>query len=475
MSNPFITYGYLVDQHIDLGDYAGVAGGFRSDYSSAFGGGSKAFTFPHVNGYFSPSALDFWSDGGMGKVLSTFKVRAAYGEAGIQPGPFDRYPGLGSQNLGSSLVYSFPTTAQNPNLQVEVSKEFEAGTDFTIPVNKGGSWFSAINASFTYWHRTSENVIYTTNTALSSGATGALNNAIGLHSTGEQFQLNIPVITSKNFYWNFTTNFGHQMSMIDKIAGGVSIPVGPVDGNNIYIYLTPGYRIGQLYGYKAITSLNETYKDGKTPYINTGNYGQYTIVNGRVVDTATKQIQFTSEKYSLGNTDPKFNSSFINEFGYKNFLTFSFQFDWIYGAHIYNVTKEWMYRDGISGDYTKPVDIAGNVGAYTAYWSSPYYNLFGSTHGSGNEQTKDFFLEPASFLRLRNVAVGLDLAQLWKIKYFKKLQLVVSGRNLWTVTKYTGFDPEISSQAPNSSYTRGIDNSTIPNIKSFQAGLNVGF
>jgi hypothetical protein len=472
---PFITYGYLVDQRVDIGDFAGVSGGVRADYSSAFGGGSKAFTFPHVNGYFTPSALDFWSDGSLGKALSTFKVRAAFGEAGIQPGPFDRYPTFNQQNLGTNLIYTFPTEQQNPALNVEVSKEFEVGTDFTIPANKGGSWFSAINGSFTYWHRTSANVIYPTNVALSSGFTSSLNNAISLHSEGEQFQLNIPVVSSKKFYWNFTTNFGHQLSMIDKVNGGVSIPVGPVDGNNIYIYLTPGYRIGQLYGYKALTSLNETYQDGKTPYIPAGDQSQYTMVNGRVVNLSTYQIQFTSEKFSLGNTDPKFNSSFINEFGYKGFLSLSFQFDWIYGAHIYNVTKEWMYRDGISGDYTKKVNIDGNVGAYTAYWSSPYYNLFGSTHGSGNEQTKDFFLEPASFLRLRNVAVGLDLARLWKIKYFKRLQLVLSGRNLWTGTKYTGFDPEISSVNPNSSYTRGIDNSTIPNLKSFQAGLNVGF
>ena len=340
----------------------------EGDYSSTFGGGSKAIYASHMSTAISlPSALEFLeqSDGSLGKVLSSFKLRAAYGEAGIQPGPFDRYPGLASQNLGSTLAYSFKTTAQNPNLKVEVSKEFEVGTDLSIPVNKGGSWFSAINASFTYWHRTSENVIYTTNTALSSGATGALNNAIGLHSTGEQFQLNIPVVCHQNFLPELRqSNFGHQMSMIDKIAGGVSIPVGPVDGNNIYIYLTPGYRIGQLYGYKALTSLSETYQDGKTPYIT--NPSGYTLVNGRVVDTATKQIQFTSQKYSLGNTDPKFNSSFINEFGYKNFLTFSFQFDWVYGSHIYNVTKEWMYRDGISGDYTKTVDIAGQKGAYTA-------------------------------------------------------------------------------------------------------------
>src|ERR1700754_453840 len=472
---PFITYGYVFNQQIDIGNYAGVTGGFRADYSSAFGQGSKAFVFPHYNAYFLPSGLDFWSNSRISNIVSSLKLRAAYGEAGIQPGPFDRYPVLTQANLGSALVYSSPASALNPGLGVEVSKEFEAGTDFTISTNKGGSWLSSINASFSYWHKKSQSVIYNVNQALSSGATGVLNNAINLHSTGYQFQLNIPVVQTRMITWNFTTNWGHQMSMIDKVAGGVPIPVGPIDGNSLYAILAPGYRIGQIYGYKTFHSLNQTHLDGKTPYIQPQDYGKYNIVNGNVVDTATKFIQFTNEKYNLGNTDPKFNASFINEFTFKDFLSVSFQFDWIYGAHIYNETKEWMYRDGISGDFAKPVTINGQKGAYTAYWGSAYYGLFGSAYGSGNDAPKDFFLEPASFLRLRDVAIGLDFAHLYKIKYFKKLQLVLSGRNIYTHTKYTGMDPEVSSISPNSSYERGVDNNSIPNLKSYQVGLNVGF
>jgi len=263
--------------------------------------------------------------------------------------------------------------------------------------------------------------------------------------------------------------------VIDKISGGTPIPVGPVDGNSLFVTLAPGYRIGQLYGYKTFHSVNQTKSDGKTLYIQPQDAGKYQVVNGNLVDTATKFIQFTTEKYSLGNTDPKFNASFINDFTFKDFLSVSFQFDWIYGAHIYNETKEWMFRDGIAGDFAKPVTINGQKGAYTAYWGSAYYGLFGSASGSGNDAPKDFFLEPASFLRLRNVSVGLDFAHLYKIKYLKKLQLVLSGRNIYTHTRYTGMDPEISSLTPNSSYTRGIDNSSIPNLKSYQVGLNVGF
>ncbi len=472
---PFITFGYLLNQTIDIGSWGGVAGGFRSDYSSAFGGGSKPFTFPHINGYILPSSFNFWSNGKLVDILPTFKLRAAYGEAGIQPQPFDRYPTLGQSNIGSQLAYSLPATSKNSNLQVEVSKEFEVGTDFTIDLNKGSTVLSAINGSFTYWHKKSSNVIYTINTPLSTGATGFVDNAFDLHSQGYEFQLNLPVVASRNFTWNFTTNWGHQMSMIDKVEAGQPIPVGPVDGNSLYVYLVPGYRIGQLYGYKTIHNFNQTYQDGKTKYFPNGNDGTFQIVEGNVVDTATKAIQFTAEKYPLGNTDPKFNASFINEFSYKDFLTFSFQFDWIYGSHIYSETKEWMYRDGIDNDFTKKVTINGQTGAFTAYRASAYYALWGSTHGSGNEAPKDYFLYSASFLRLRNVSAGLDFAKLYKIKYFRKLQLVFSGRNIWTRTKYPGMDPEISSLTPNSSYTRGVDNSSIPNLKSYQVSLNLGF
>ncbi|HXB96023.1 MAG TPA: SusC/RagA family TonB-linked outer membrane protein [Puia sp.] len=474
-TEPFITYGYLVNQTIDFGNWGGLAGGFRSDFSSAFGQGSQAFTFPHVNGYILPSGFNFWSNGKMSDILSTFKLRAAFGEAGIQPGPFDRYPTLGQNDLGTHLVYTLPSTKRNPDLQVEVSKEFEAGTDFSIPTNRGGAWFRAINGSFTYWYKKSSDVIYTINQPLSTGASGFLDNAFDLHSSGWLGSINIPVVNSRNFTWNFTTNWSHQYSMIDKVEGNQPIPVGPVDGNSLYVYLVPGYRIGQLYGYKTIHSFSQTYQDGKTPYFPGGNNGKYTMVEGNVVDTATKAIQFTAEKYPLGNTDPKFNSSFINEFTFKDFLSFSFQLDWIYGSHIYDETKEWMYRDGIDGDFTKKETINGVTGAFTAYRASAYYALWGSTHGAGNEAPKDYFYYSASFLRLRNVSAALDFARLYKIKYFKKLQLYVSGRNIWTQTKYPGLDPEISSLTPNSSYTRGVDNSSIPNLKSYQVGLNVGF
>ena len=195
----------------------------------------------------------------------------------------------------------------------------------------------------------------------------------------------------------------------------------------------------------------------------------YTVAsNGWVVEKSTKQPYFTPNKYTFGDPNPKFNMSFINEFTYKDFLTFAFQIDWLSGAHVYNQTKEWMYRDGISNDYEKPITVDGQTGAWTAFYRGVYAKV--SRNG-----TKNYFYENGSFARLRNISVGFDIAKLAHIKMFKKLQLVLSGRNLVTITKYTGMDPEMSSGGTNSPWDRGTDHSTLPNFKSFQASFNIGF
>ncbi|SFW46553.1 SusC/RagA family TonB-linked outer membrane protein [Chitinophaga sancti] len=466
----FVTFGYLIDQKIDIGDWAGVSGGFRSDWSSTFGSGTKPFTFPHVNGYILPSSFNFWN--GLEHAIPYFKIRSAYGEAGTQPGVTDRYPTLNQGALGSGLYYSNPATAQNPNLKVEVSKEFEVGTDFSVTLFNG-DWLSAVNGSFTYWTRKAQNVIYRVSAALSTGGTSVLTNAIDMSSKGIQFQVNLPVYKSRDFSWDFTTNFGKQTSMIDNIRGGADIILTSAAGSTA-LTLTAGRKIGQIYGYKALKSLDAVKGNGGK-YISDADRGKYEIVEGRVVDTATKAIQFEESASSFGDPNPKFNASFINQFTYKNFLTLSFQFDWVYGSHLYNQTKEWMYRDGIDGDFSKPVTINGRRAAYTAYYGSAYSSSWGSLYGPGNNATKDYFYEDASFLRLRNVSLGFDLARFLHSQKFNKLQVIFTGRNLLTVTKYNGFDPEISSGAANSSFDRGIDHSTIPNMRSYQVGLNVGF
>jgi TonB-linked SusC/RagA family outer membrane protein len=477
---PFVTYGYLVNQRFDYGDVAGVSGGFRTDWSSAFGAGSEPFTFPRGDAYFRLSGLKFWDNSGIGKTILEFKLRAAYGKAGIQPNAFDRYPVLNTRVLGNGIGFFYPTTSANPNLQVEVSAETEFGADVTLDL-LSGAWFKTLNLSATYWNRTTDNAIYAVDIAPSTGIGQVTTNAFGIGSNGFQVSLNLPVLTSSKFNWNLTTNFSKQYSEITTLNGSAPVTVLSNAGSASYI-LRAGEAIGQLYGYKMLTKVDQTDPNGN-PYIPVAQQGQWEVAsNGYVVNKTTKQPLGTTDLYSLGNSFPAFNMSFINDITYKNFLTFGFQFDWVYKSHLYNQTKSWLYRDGISSDYENPITINGETGAWTAFYRGVY-------QAGANNGTKDYFYEDASFLRLRNISAGVDFSKLFNIP-IRRLQLVLSGRNLLTITNYTGFDPEVSSGANNTSasasaigatpivnsaFDRGVDHSTLPNYKSYQVTLNIGF
>ena len=134
-----------------------------------------------------------------------------------------------------------------------------------------------------------------------------------------------------------------------------------------------------------------------------------------------------------------------------------------------------MYSEGLHGDFDKPVTIGGAPGAYTAYYKSFY-------DASESNGTKDFFLENSSFLRLRNVSLAFDVAKFMKIPFTNRLQIMLSGRNVWTHTKYTGMDPEANQNTANggsvstsqTSVQRGLDYFSFPNTKSYQVGINIG-
>ncbi len=455
--------------------------GIRSDYSSAYGKGSKPFTFPRGDAYFRVSGLGFWDNSGISKILLEWKFRAAYGKAGIQPYPFDRYQTVTAHPVGGTNGFVFPTSSANSALNVEVSEEKEFGTDMTFNVLDNTSWLNNITFSGTYWKRSTANAIYAPDVAPSTGVGTIKNNSFGLASNGIQASLSARVYHTGNFSWNLTTNFAHQTSKITSILGGGGQVVVTSNAGSTNYVLKPGEKIGQLFGYLGLHDVGTIDPYTKTPFIAPADQSKYSVAsNGWVVENASKQPYFTPNLYSFGDPNPKFNMSFINDFSFKSFLNFGFQFDWINGAHMYNQTKEWMYRDGIHSDYEKPITINGETGAWTAFYRGVYAQV--SRNG-----TKNYFYEDASFLRLRNVNVALDFAKLFTIPGFRKLQLVLTGRNLWTKTKYTGMDPESNSGttngivggqvglANNTAWDRGTDHNSLPNFKSYQVGLNIGF
>jgi TonB-dependent starch-binding outer membrane protein SusC len=165
--------------------------------------------------------------------------------------------------------------------------------------------------------------------------------------------------------------------------------------------------------------------------------------------------------------------SFINNVTLFKNLSVSFQLDWYQGNSIYNMTKQWLYRDRIHADFDKPVTINGETGAFVNYYNSLYNSV----------QRTGWFVEDGSFLRMRDVSLTYNFNHLLaKQKWIKGASLTVGARNLFTITKYTGLDPEATSSQDSQGNTttgvgavKGADYFGIPNLKSFLIGLNIEF
>lgn len=462
----FSTYGFLVTQRFEYKDYFGIGGGLRSDYSSAFGSGSKPATMYRGDAYVRVSSFDFWKNSSVYNVIKEWRLRSSYGEAGVQPGAYSRFAILSPRVIGTQSALADNVTSQNPNLKLSIVSELEAGTDLTLSLLKG-SWLKNANISFNYWKRKTKDAYLNVDVAPSIGIGRQLTNAVDMSSNGIQASLNLAIYSSKDLNWNFTTNFSKQKSVIDKVLGNSEVIIQSAAGSSQYV-IRAGEQIGQLYGYLFLTDVNQL-DANKVPFIPVSDQVNWEVAsNGYVVNKTTKQPFATASRYSLGDPNPKFNMSFINDLNYKGFLTFGFQFDWVYKSNLYNQTKEWMYRDGIHKDYAVPVTINGQTEAWTAF----YRGAYAVRQANG---TKSYFMEDASFIRLRNVSLGVELTKFVKVKGLSRLQMVFTGRNLLTITDYTGMDPEVSSGAVNSAFDRGVDHNTIPNVKTLQIGLNIGF
>ncbi|WP_075342592.1 SusC/RagA family TonB-linked outer membrane protein [Tenacibaculum agarivorans] len=456
LEQPFRTFGFLINQKFDFGSIAGFSAGLRRDKSNRFGSG-KSFTFPRFDAYVNISEL-LESD-----TVSGLKLRAAYGEAGIQP--------LFGQNLftfqlttvGSETIASLPSTVANPDLDVEIAKEFEVGTDYRFDFKNESPWLNSIDGSINYFDRKTEGAIFDLGLATSSGTSAISDNAYEISSNGIEASLNINTYKSEDFSWDFGLRFTKSKATLDKIANGLPVVVGD------FFVLEEGQEIGAFNVRKVVTSLDETDSQG-TPIIATADRDNFTVASsGYVVNKNTGRAVITSETQTLGSTQPDFVMTFLNDFTFNDFVSMSIQLDWFQGMDVYNRAKQWLYNNGLHEETSIPVTIedptgTNQTGAFVSYYTSLYNTNVPTSH----------FIEDGSFLRLRDISFKFKLNNLIKLKEVEQITLTLSGRNLITITDYTGLDPEAARGFGNT-FQRGFDEFTHPNVKSYNVGLNITF
>ncbi|MFY7964881.1 MAG: SusC/RagA family TonB-linked outer membrane protein [Chitinophagaceae bacterium] len=459
----FITFGTLFNQTFDYKDLMGISIGFRSDYSSKFGeGGGSAQNFSRGTFYFRPTEL-FKIKG-----LQEWKIRGAFGGAGIQPdGPYDRQTTLSVQQLGNTSTISNQSALSNPALRLQVVKELEIGTDLTFKTNSK-KWFPIISTALTVWSHKADDLIRRAPLAITTGAASILDNVAAITSNGIDFSVDATVLQTKNLDWNFSGRLGTTKATVTKLYRGLPSSDG-------YFNVKENEEIGLFNYMSPLTSIDQLNGNTKVPYIAAADANKYEVVNGMVVDTASKKVMMTSsdDTKNAGSAYPKFTASFTNTFTINKVWTVSFQLDWIYGNKIYNTSRQWLYRDRLSADFDKPVTIGGKTGAYVAYYNSLYNSVSPTT----------WFVESGSFARLRDLSITYNIPT--SVKFLKNSSFTVSGRNLFTITNYSGLDPEATGTADaqgnlageSGKYAgavKGIDYFGVPNLKSFQVSLRIG-
>lgn len=421
----------------------------RYDGSSKFAEGNRYGFFPSASVGWVPTNENFFPEV---EAISSMKIRSSYGLTGNQAGigNFSYIPtavGGYNYNGGTGMMV---TNIGNPDLKWETATQFNIGTDLMM-------FNGRLKVTYDFFIKDTHDLLFDRPTLATSGFTTQTVNIGSMRNRGHEINISTLNIEKKDFSW--TSDFN-----ISKIKNEVTQLVD----NSPYRYgswnvLKVGESIGSFYTvktdgiYQTVDEIPEKlYAQGVRP----GDF-RYLDVNGDgIINDEDRQV--------TGSALPDFYGGLTNTFKYKNFslsilATFSVGND---------VVADWR-RDS---DHMGAMDYNQLRSSYENRWTGPgtSNDVPRATKGGQNHLFSDYYIEDGSYLRIQNVTFAYNLPNHIATKVgLGSAQISVSGQNLYTFTKYSGFSPDASSSLDAKSY--GVDFLQIPNPRSIIFGLNLQF
>ncbi|MBO9583780.1 MAG: TonB-dependent receptor [Flavobacterium sp.] len=434
----------------------------RADGSSRFGSESLWGYFPSAGFSWNITDEEFANNI---KGVTEAKLRITAGTTGNQEiGNYLPLASMGSVNysFGGTLYTGLaPTRLANPDLKWEKTNQYNVGLDLSLLDRK-------INFVFDVYYKKTKDLLINVPVPLSSGYATVLQNIGGVENKGFEFGLTTENVKTENFAWNSNLVFSLNRNKVTEIGNGVD-QFFPVVPNGSLLQQQPvtvkvGLPLGTFWGYRT-NGIFQTQEEVNTqPKIN--SLANTKVGDRKYVDTNGDGVITALDKGNLGTSQPKFVGSFSNTVSYNDFdLNFSFQ--GAYGGKIFNALNQQLEISTLGtnaaatlNDRWTPTNPSNEIPRAS---SSPL--------GIVSER----YVEDASFLRLKLITLGYTLPKSTSKKLgVKAVKIYVSAENLVTWTKYTGYDPEVSSYEQNNLYP-GIDFGSYPNSKTFISGLNVTF
>lgn len=413
----------------------------RYDGSSRFGEDRKFGFFPAFSVGWRVSEEEFLKGISW---LDDFKVRVSYGLTGNERiGNFQYLASWGATTAYNGIPAVGPATLGNPNLRWEQTTEFNVGTDL--------AFFSGrIQFIVDYYYNVTNDLLLSEALPFTTGFGSLLGNLGEVSNEGLEFTFTT-VNIDKEVHWTTQFNISSNRNIVQNLATDEPVFRGYQTFTNNTHIVSPGKPLGTFWGLKY---LGVDPGIGDAIYHDKNNDGKLTADDGTFI----------------GDAEPDFFGGFTNSVSYKGFdLSLFFQYS--YGNQMINFGNTTLLNSGEDIEnnqsrkalerWQKEGDIA----------SIPKYE-FGNTF---NNRFSSRFVEDASYLRLKNLSIGYSLNQeiLAKLR-LNKLRIYASGTNIWTLTNYSGADPEVNS-LDGSTTAQGLDLYTFPQVRTILLGLNLGF
>jgi TonB-linked SusC/RagA family outer membrane protein len=414
----------------------------RADASSRFGTNNKWGYFPAVGLGWRLGEEQFIKDLG---VFNELKLRGSLGRTGNQNGIGD-FAARGLVQGGANYL-DLPGTAPfqlaNPNLSWESTRQWNVGLDVAVLKSR-------LALELNYYDKYTSGLLLNVPVPRKTGFASQLENYGAVSNKGIEAQLTATWLNNSAVQWSTTFNVARNVNRVQTLAAPITA------GSRDIFRLEEGAPLYSFWLYHQTRVNPET---GDAEYQDVNGDGQLTVADRQLV----------------GNAWPNFFGGITNSFNWKG-LDFGFNLYFEQGAKIMNMNRFFLVHGGNQSNigyltdqlnrWQKPGDVT-SIPRMTTVASSNNY-------GGVVQNLSDRYLEDGSFIRLRTLTLGYTFPKtLVSNARLSSLRVYVQAANLFTLTPYSGLDPEVNSQSGVAN-TKNIDWATVPQPRTFQAGLTVG-
>ncbi len=438
------------------------SGTLRRDASSRFAKENQEGYFPSVSAAWNISNEDFWNS----ETINFFKLRVSYGELGSYPDVF--YPTqavfLANQSNtsfgGTSANGLAQTTLADASLVWETTKTFDIGTDISF-LN------SAITFSADYYAKDVEDALVPISIPSTAGVSlPVTRNAGTLVNNGFEFDLSYKK-SEGDFTYTVGTNFSFNLKNEAKDIPATILGPGIDEDLRIVNRTEANGPVGAFYGWVVEDKVDPT----------TGDFVR--------VDTNGDGSVTAEDQTIIGNPTPDFTYGLNFNGNYKNF-DFAVNFNGVSGNEVYNLSRYYniLWQDG-----GKLTDVLNSWTPTNTDTNIPRASI---SDPAGNKAPSSFFVENGSYFRLKNLEIGYNFSEgFFGLEWIKKARLSLNAQNLFVITSYSGYDPDVASTNSgranlnsgvpglrtdvNPLLGRGLDQRAYPNARTFMLGFNVTF